>query len=261
MDLIIEPVSANGNRSEVHILSERDIQWRAKQLELSFASLEDVTSLKHWTNTLGAFDVQQHVGPCTSARHLAMMPLSEASSLIILSEVNGDEDPTASDTRCINTLITLRKYLPLPTHCKVLCELLDPRSEFIVQHNKELQTLGKFFYSNKLETSFFAMAAQNRSVFNTLMVILQPHNVLDVIAVPVRSYLRNGGEDASGKPHLEMLSFWELHSRVKRISGGVLLGWQRVELIGQERKRRRPNINPLDKLKKKDWHRDSGHLI
>jgi hypothetical protein len=171
----------DGERIGVHILSERDQEWRTRQLHNAYNS--ELPSLKEWANNgLNQLKVHTHIGPPSSARHLSVLPLDTATCIIILSEAHETqghiEDPTASDARNLNTMITLRGLQRVQDSCVVVCELLDPRSEYVVMHNDKLRGLGEYFYSNKLETAMFAMASENRRVFNALMVILQPHSAI-----------------------------------------------------------------------------------
>jgi len=234
--------------SEVHILSERTIEDRQKWSE---AAHQDMSETTFANCEMDNFKLRHWVGPPSSARHLVDLEVNKAHCVFILSESHSpNEDPTAADARNLNTLITLRglkdfaphdSRLVYPAdeqnlnkpHCQVVCELLDPRSEHVVQGNHNLKHLAEYFYSNKLETAMIAMAAENRKVFNTLMIVLQPRSMIDIIAVPIHSFVNNAEEK---------LNFWEMNARVRSVSGGLLLGWERHGEVG--RGRHKPVVNP-----------------
>merc|ERR1712032_1676579 len=132
-----------------------------------------------------------------SQRHLALLPLSTAHCVLILSEASCPEERAmARDSRSVNTIVTLRgPSMPLRSSCVVVCELLDPRMEQVVQDNQALQKLATYFYSNALESAVLAMAAEEKAAFNVLMLLLQPNSeVGDILSVPSKAIVRGREE-------------------------------------------------------------------
>merc|ERR1712224_703166 len=103
--------------------------------------------------------------------------------------------------------------------------------------NKELQAHGTYFHSNALETAIFADAAEDRVVFNILVLLLQPSSGIgDIIVIPISDLVTNK----------ESLSFSDLQGRLsKRQPRKMLLGWQRE---GQSLE-----LNPVDKAVALEW--------
>lgn len=252
MHLMLPPESEESKKSEVWILSERSVQWRQEQFKLSYAT-DNMNNADDIGNRFGNIHIEHVEGPTTSSRHIRKMPLDQASCVLILSEAHSEtEDPTASDSRNLNTVCTLFNIDPGERpgdHCQVICELLDPRSEYAISHFSKkpdtvrLADLCTYFYSNKMETSMFAMASEESAVFNILQELLQPQSAavsadhsggVDILSVPPADILYSGAEK---------LTFWELHDRVLQKTGGILIGWgRRDEDDGHERLR--VNVNP-----------------
>lgn len=246
---------------KIHILSERDVQWRERCMQMAFSTDR---SNGYTNNRSCSWDNLIHVvGPTTSQKHLEDLPLEHADCVFILAERPNDvpEDPFAVDSRSLNTIITIRNLLsedkkPRPEpECVVVCELVDPRSEYVVSNNPKLETLGYYFHSNKVETALIAMCAEERAVFNTLQTLLEFSNETDVITIPVARVLCGVVDRAS---------FWDLQVHLQETFGGVLIGW----LLGKQESSRtqgndfwKPDINPADKNEKKYWKEDDTSLL
>lgn len=231
--------------SEVHILSEQTVEERHTKLQLAFLPPDAETSSCEMT--FKNLTLVHYVGPTTSKRHLAMLPLQAAHSIVILSAPDNEEEPPmAIDARCLNTLITLRSLrsdsVRIREGCSVLCELLDPGTQRAMQENTSLQDMAVFFFSNALETALFADASEDKDIFNTVMLLLHPQGPgANIVAASVDRYLYEEQEE---------VSFWELHRRAFAKSDSLLLGWQRH---GEA-----TCINPGDKNLKLRWRRSGG---
>mmetsp|Transcript_70830 Transcript_70830/g.185725 ORF Transcript_70830/g.185725 Transcript_70830/m.185725 type:complete len:192 (+) Transcript_70830:2-577(+) len=121
--------------------------------------------------------------------------------------------------------------------CKVLTELLDPKSQQVVEGNVNVRKTGSFVYSNALETGLLAMAASDPTVYAILMCLMDPKSgVGHIVAVPVKSLVEG----------TEHLSYFDLNARVFGACGGILLGWRRM---GD----RHPILNPTNKHQALEW--------
>jgi len=223
MDLYLAP------GSEIHVLTEKDVSWRK----------ENRNKMHKLDNLDKDHGIQDYRGLPTSKRDLATLPLNRAHTVIILAEGTDasfkEESSIAIDTQNLTTAVMLLTMLP--DTCPILCELVHPRSEKVIKSNKALTSENiTYFHSNMLETAMFALAAENKQVYNIIMHLLQPQNPEgDIIAVPIRNFV-DGTEE---------LSFLDLHGRVSKKWNRVLLGWSRSGS--------RPEINPEEKIDKLSW--------
>jgi len=227
--------------SLVHILSQRTVQWRIDVLknwgEYSHRSGESGHEFRN-------IQVKHYVGPTSSKKALSALPLADADCALILAETESqDKSPVAADSRNLTSVITLRGVLPKPKmgkgkKCKVVTEILDSKTQHVVATNSTVRRHGSFVYSNALETGLFAIAAEAKAVYSTLMHLLNPDSGAGfIITAPIRNFLQGTVEE---------LSFLDLHSRVTHACSGVLLGWRRVTDPY-------PELNPQNKMAKLDW--------
>eukprot|EP00415_Alexandrium_ostenfeldii_P000991 UN0991 len=208
---------------------------------------------------------------------MAQLPLKTADCCLILSEYySEDETPIAIDSRNLTTAISLKKLLTegssrrqsatsptfgtargyelLPQDpksagkkkkVKVVTELLDPKSQRVVEGHDNVRKLGSFIYSNALETGVFAMAVREKPAYTILMQLLAPNNEAGhIVMVPIGSVVHGTAS----------LSFYDLHARVLQACSGLLLGWKRVHV-------RYPELNPGSKAEKMHWSDDTGDVL
>ncbi|CAJ1451869.1 unnamed protein product, partial [Effrenium voratum] len=105
---------------------------------------------------------------------------------------------------------------------KIICEVLDPRTEQVVARNRYLQKTAFFFRSKAYESGIFMMAMSEPAVFNTLMVLMSP-SCPSLQAVPVLrfwSFPREGATSCLGRKS------WREMNEVIRQHGGLLVGWK-----------------------------------
>uniref|UniRef100_A0A7S4T9I9 Uncharacterized protein n=1 Tax=Alexandrium monilatum TaxID=311494 RepID=A0A7S4T9I9_9DINO len=215
------------------------------------------------------FNVVHHVGQPTCKGALSQLPLQAVDSVLILSEYYSEDDtPIAVDSRNLTTVITLSKLLDgvgKHSHAasggalvaqdlllsrgkkkvKIVTELLDPKSQRVVEGHDNVRKLGSFVYSNALETGVFAMAVREKAAYSILLQLLAPNNQAGhIAAVPVGSVVRG----------TQRLSFHDLHARVLQVCGGLLLGWKRVRV-------RYPELNPGNKGERLPWSDDTGDVL
>jgi len=244
--------------SVVHVLSQRSPEDREEAMHRHLLTLR---SNRRTGVDGGPFDrisVVHHCGPTTEKRSLAELPLLTANCALVLSEyLSEDEVPSAVDTRSLTALILLRGLLrdcgrDVPgkksagrKRCKVVAELLDPKSRRVVEVNDNVRKLASFVYSAALETGVFTMAVQDKATYSLLMQLLSPGTTMEhIVAVPVGSFVH--GE--------EFLSFCDLYATVWQACGGILLGWQREGF-------RYPELNPERKAKGLTWRADSEDIL
>merc|ERR1712190_442877 len=112
---------------------------------------------------------------------------------------------------------------------RIICEVLDPRTDRLLARNQGLLGIGTFFRSSALETGMFTMASSEPIVFNTLTRLMLP-DFHSLEMIPISAYVDAGGQtvetDEGRADATWVLSFWELHNRVRRWRGRVLIGWQ-----------------------------------
>mmetsp|Transcript_58296 Transcript_58296/g.165768 ORF Transcript_58296/g.165768 Transcript_58296/m.165768 type:complete len:824 (-) Transcript_58296:68-2539(-) len=258
--------------SSVHVLSPRPLEAREEALRAHFglppAADADLGSSRTRLETdLLPFEhitVRHYVGPTTLKSSLRQLPLKSADCVIILSEhLTEDESPVAIDSRNLTAVIAVRRLLDdlAPRkqmsdrritggswqdgglgnkRCKVITELLDPKSKSVVDGHDNVRKLGSFVYTNSLETGVFTMAVQEKGTYNILVQLLNPTSPEHIASAPISEFVV--GE--------EQLSFLDLSLRVRQACGGILLGWKEPTV-------RYPELNPLNKAELRHW-RDTG---
>jgi len=226
--------------SEVHVLSERNAHSRADLLRKAWGTSE-VTSESDLRSFLKRISVTQHYGSPQFRWALRLLPLERADCAIILAETLTKQDtPDAADSRSLTTVITLRAMMPKDKSkkkCKVVTELVHPKSQLVVQGNGNLRKHGSFVYSTLQETGVFALASEDKQLYEILMQILSPDNEAGHISVARSSDFIRG---------VEALSFFDLHDRILAQSNCILLGWRRSN-------EQYPKLNPDQKSLPLDW--------
>lgn len=214
--------------SEVHILSELTQPVRDEALRSEIEALLSNISLKHY------------IGSTTGAQQLASLPLAIADSILVLAEglEEFDKDGMASDSACLACLITVQGLIKANVAASqpgkqphIVCEILDPNTQRMLEKNDRLKRQATFFHSNALEVGIFAQAAEHPAIFNSLLKLLQPNQSGDFALIPVERYM--SAEELGGKQP----SFWELWARVRQ-QGRLLVGWKQAKLP-------KPTMDPL----------------
>jgi len=255
-DILIMLDSQVAKGSQLHILSERIESKR----QGAFAGRHQPVNM----------DITHHYGPRTSGKMLRLLPLREASAVLILAELKGiapdsleemdeadvGDDTLTSDSSCLASLLvvadildqkdvksgpsqafelcranSVAEILSFPIRkTKIICEVLDPRTEQVVARNQLLQNSAYFFRSKALETGIFMMAMSEPAVFNALMVLMSP-SCPSLQAVPVSKFV--SPTTATGPNHgvLGRRSWRELNDAV-RACGGLLLGAPQRSEVG-----------------------------
>jgi len=264
--------------TEVHVLSEAPPHERE-------------AALKRWH--FRRVQLVHHVGERLSVHELARLPLGRAAAVLVLSEgvrrggsADGSraaggahEDAITSDSACLACVQMVTALLRgcyghrveavngLP---RILCEVLDPRTDRVLARNRTLRQQAVFFRSCALQMGLFTIAAADPTSFNALVLLLahsaggegnaQGARKAELVAVPVGQYVdaselaeadcpRPSGTRARfGPPSIPKLmsgissaeapesidgpglSFWDLHERVRSSDGGILVGWMREDL-------------------------------
>jgi len=235
--------------SVVYILSERPLSERNEAMRRYFGPGFDGehSCFKHFT-------VDHRIGPASCKVDLMGLPFGELDCVMILAEhLEKNEDPVAADSRNLTSAITIKTIQEelkaagkqMKEKCKVLTELLDPKSQQVVDRNDSVRKTGSFLYSNALETGIFAMAAEEQNVFEILMKLMDPHSGAGhICSVPIKNVVQG----------MEELSFADLHARVWQACGGILLGWKRAL-------DRYPELNPVDKNRPYEWTSTCKHEL
>eukprot|EP00928_Gymnodinium_smaydae_P031885 TRINITY_DN23255_c0_g1_i1.p1 TRINITY_DN23255_c0_g1~~TRINITY_DN23255_c0_g1_i1.p1 ORF type:complete len:713 (+),score=60.57 TRINITY_DN23255_c0_g1_i1:3-2141(+) len=217
---------------------------------------------------LGGLQLEHVLGEMTNARCLAALPLATASAIIVLADstsVSSDAysdsshvtyDTITSDSACLMAVLTIKDVIESTSeldddapmaHPRIICELLDSRTNKLLARNRYMQSLGVYFRSRALETGLFAMEMTDTTVWNALMTLLSPTGSL-LTVVPAatvldahvgegsydgcESSLRETACDEHDFPgrcvsrRMEKHSFWDIHHRVVQRFGGILIGWR-----------------------------------
>jgi len=265
--------------SHVHVLSPRSRESRESSLRRLSSISSAGTNSRLWEaspffrvperpksnegdepeNILHHIQVTHHTGSPTEKMSLAKMPLTTAHVCLILAEHHAeDEESAAIDSRNLTALILIRNLLVecgrddlkrsgMPDRCKVLIELMDPKSRRVVEGNGNVRKLGSFVYSSALEIGMFAQAVREKSMYHFILQLLEPScRTEHLVSYPVRYFV---GKD-------DELSYWDLHASIWNSSGGILLGWKR-------KGDRYPLLNPPDKTAILHWsaHGDDQLLV
>lgn len=233
-DLIMSLDKYVSKGTDVHILSSRldDDPLRLRHKDNLKKSPPKNVTLKY------------HTGSSTSVDTLLSLPL-DADAILIMAEESCQDDTSKpsgleSDApRCDAATVTCAVMIcgicegkygrdkTRPLHGRIICEVLDPRTDRMLRRNVELRNKITFFRSNALETGLFAMAASEPTIFNTLMHLFSPtHDLGKLVSEPVTKYTAARELNDGLVVHL---SFWDLHESVRANQGDLLLGWHRLE--------------------------------
>jgi len=238
--------------SEVHVLSESSEESRIDGLRRHCHDSTirlDGTSSSSSGSYFKRITVQHHFGPSTQDWAMKQLPLARADCAIILSEPYKKNEPAiAQDSRSLTSVITLRALLPKDKknrktkNCKVVTELIHPKSNLVVDGNDSIRKHGSFVYSTQLETGIFALASEEKIVYNTLLNILAPQQGAGHVVIAPVSCVVRGREE---------LSYLDLHSRIMATCNGILLGWRKKD-------DHYPVLNPPKKDEPGTWIQESG---
>mmetsp|Transcript_35600 Transcript_35600/g.80474 ORF Transcript_35600/g.80474 Transcript_35600/m.80474 type:complete len:794 (-) Transcript_35600:101-2482(-) len=232
--------------SQVHILSPMSMEFRTEQLRRYMGPLENYPEKGYFER----IEVTHHIRPTTTCSwDIKELPLATADSALILSEYSSAEETASdADARSITSAITLKSIMDETVKkegkkrggkkCKVVTELLDAKSQQVLDRNGNVRKTGSFVYSCALETGVFALAVEEKEAYNVLMELFNPvgERSVHITAVPTKSYVCG----------TEMLCFFDIHDRVAQACGGILIGWRRTS-------ERYPELNPKDKELDYEW--------
>eukprot|EP00421_Protoceratium_reticulatum_P064796 CAMPEP_0168406330 /NCGR_PEP_ID=MMETSP0228-20121227/25597_1 /TAXON_ID=133427 /ORGANISM="Protoceratium reticulatum, Strain CCCM 535 (=CCMP 1889)" /LENGTH=702 /DNA_ID=CAMNT_0008419977 /DNA_START=276 /DNA_END=2384 /DNA_ORIENTATION=+ len=233
---IVDSYLASG--SSVHVLSERPLAWRKQALYQHFGA----AGRDGGDRVFKRITVTHHFSSTTCKWSLAELPLAKADCVMVLGDVQSDgESPSATDSRSLSSVISIRGLLQEMgrkkggSKLKVVTELLDPKSQKVVEANDNVRRHGSFVYTSALETALFAMAAENKVVCNALMTLLTPSSGAGhIAALPLHDFVEPG----------ETVSYFDLHTRIMDACGGILLGWKLKSA-------RYPELNPRNKTQRR----------
>lgn len=249
------------SESHVHILSRTPATQREEWIQ---------QHLKTSGRTQYArITVHQYEGESTSKWEMVKLPLDTANYALILAErVGEDESTLAVDSRNLTTAIFLKQHLASTgpegamtrsfttntttskdssvvrgsRKCKMVTELLDPKSETVLAGNTGVRSQGSFMYTNARETAIYAMAVEQREVYDLFLQLSDSKcDVGYVTAAPVSHYVTG----------IEDVSFYEMQRRVFQSCRGILLGWRDFA-------DRYPKLNPERKDQQIEWEDVSG---
>lgn len=260
--------------SSVHILSRTPVaereEWILQHLKMTGRSNFDRIS------------VQQYEGESTNKWDMTKLPLASASCALILAErLRDDESTLAVDSRNLTSAIFLKQKLDeliqasggaMPRSvstatnmtvmttftdasgpstaagsrgkkCKMVTELLDAKSETVLDGNAGVRKQGSFMYTNARETAIYALAVEHREVYELFIQLADPYCGIGFVTVaPIHHYVTG----------IEDLSYHQLQRRVWNSCKGVLLGWRDFTKF-------HPELNPDQKDEVIEWD-DMGNL-
>jgi hypothetical protein len=177
------------------------------------------------------------VGETENTRNLEMLPLLTADSILILAD-GDDEDSLASDANCLTSLLLVSKIrmisyssglkgcLNKGTH--IVVEQQDANADKVLRGNNSLRSRASFFFSSRLETGLFALAAHNCDTSDILNLVMPTSVSLSysVHTMCISAYVKKS--EIGLEYEKEGVSFWEMSDRVREKSKGVLIGWKRI---------------------------------
>eukprot|EP00434_Breviolum_minutum_P014721 symbB.v1.2.012980.t2/scaffold908.1/size153097/13 len=251
--------------SSVHILSRTPASEREEWIQ-QHLKLTGRTSFHRIT-------VQQHEGESTNKWDMTKLPLETAHCALILAErLRDDESTLAVDSRNLTSAIFLKQKLdemagpglmgrsistatnmtvtttfstasgecsvgPRGKKCKMVTELLDAKSETVLDGNAGVRKQGSFMYTNARETAIYALAVEQREVFDLFIQLADPTCAIGFVTVAPLAHYVTGIED---------LSYHDMQQRVFESCGGILLGWRDFSKY-------HPELNPNLKHQINEW--------
>jgi len=251
--------------SSVHILSRTPASEREEWIQ-QHLKLTGRTSFHRIT-------VQQYEGESTNKWDMTKLPLETAHCALILAErLRDDESTLAVDSRNLTSAIFLKQKLdemagpglmgrsistatnmtvtttfstasgecsvgPRGKKCKMVTELLDAKSETVLDGNAGVRKQGSFMYTNARETAIYALAVEQREVFDLFIQLADPTCAIGFVTVAPLAHYVTGIED---------LSYHDMQQRVFESCGGILLGWRDFSKY-------HPELNPNLKHQIIEW--------
>lgn len=253
--------------SSVHILSRTPVaereEWILQHLKMTGRS------------NFNRITVQQYEGESTNKWDMTKLPLESAHCALILAErLRDDESTLAVDSRNLTSAIFLKQKLDeliqasagaIPRSastatnmtvmttltdasgpsaagsrgkkCKMVTELLDAKSETVLDGNAGVRKQGSFMYTNARETAIYALAVEHREVYELFIQLADPYCGIGFVTVaPINHYVTG----------IEDLSYHQLQRRVWNSCKGVLLGWRDFSKY-------HPELNPDQKDEVIEW--------
>merc|ERR1712176_398107 len=91
------------------------------------------------------------------------------------------------------------------SNARIVCEILDPRTDRLLANNSALQQQALFFRSNVLESGMFARAASDAVAYNVLSLLSCAGLATSLQEVPFSHYIPRCDCMHQG------FSFWDVH--------------------------------------------------
>ncbi|CAL1130283.1 unnamed protein product [Cladocopium goreaui] len=250
--------------TEVHVLSERTEPQRIAlcagkgQRKLRNIELQHLVGPRTSRKMLEQLPLEKALdGVDGESQPGAILILAQlASQFMDLSEQIADDDEVGDDTltcdsACLTSLLVIADILgencgprtSTPEACelleartysleavsqkksKIICEVLDPRTERVLWRNENLKKMAYFFRSKALETGIFMMAMSEPAVFNTLMILMSP-SCPSLQVRPVQEFLPPRDTVAAFDEDAKEAKTWRELSDTVRKRGGLLVGWK-----------------------------------
>eukprot|EP00941_MAST-03F_sp_MAST-3F-sp1_P005736 g5736.t1 len=216
--------------------SDSDDEFRTLHIESKHNVFRFTAKRGSPEECLESIILHNFVGSTESLHSLQQLPIQTADAIIVLAD-GDDENSLASDANCLTSMLLLsklrlftkgrkRKNINLSTH--IIVEQQDISSNRVLRSNNILWNRASFFFSSRLETGAFALAAHSSDTAEVLKLLMRTSMTLSysMHGLCITSFMR-ADELGLSKPGL---SFWELSERVRNSVGGILVGWRRVRL-------------------------------
>jgi len=183
--------------SEVHILASTSLAERRSQLR---NHIMRNTQIKH------------HIGPENEWETLESLPFDTAMCVLVCGptasghaqqkERRSDVGHAAhwSDAQILACTVTLGNHMHNRRNnvkrCQLLSECFSGRMKRVLEKDDQLKGLPPFIHSNMLEVGLVAMAADNRTVYNTLLSLMDPdpESIASIKTFPASTYLTTQGK-------------------------------------------------------------------
>ena len=210
-------------RSELHIVCDLTLAQREEELEADGLGVLNNVTLVH------------HVGATTSRRTLGALPLTYATSALILSSYDESVKAAHSDSHALATLTLVRRMhaeaqavarVRPPRTLPICVQILDPRTQRTVDAAPHVWRSADFVLSNELTSKMLGMISEDLSVKTILTALVGEADTYLSLMHPSECLPARARHGASGGgPGGGAASFWELSRECTLEHDATLIGY------------------------------------
>merc|ERR1712217_59253 len=100
----------------------------------------------------------------------------------------------ACSLACTASIHDLMSKLHRQGEARLICEVLSSRTQRMLSRTGNLNNRAAFFHTNAVEAGLVATASVDRTVYNTLMMLLQPGGSGNLVCLNALEYLNTRSE-------------------------------------------------------------------